>query len=96
MGSVIGGMVTVLVTIYEEEHTETCSFPRFLRTLIKGFESRLSLGKDEHTLIFFYARGFDPAPRVRSSLRSGRRKAEVHRTSCAPSVALGYKNRKSI
>ncbi len=57
---------------------------------------RLSLGKDEHTLIFFYARGFDPAPRVRSPLRSGRRKAEVHRTSCAPSVALGYKNRKSI
>ena len=36
-------MVTVLVTQDGERHTETRSFPGFLRTLIKGFESRLSL-----------------------------------------------------
>ena len=36
-------MVTVLVTQDGERHTETRSFPGFLRFLIKGFESRLSL-----------------------------------------------------
>ena len=36
-------MVTVLVTQDGERHTETRSFPGFLRILIKGFESRLSL-----------------------------------------------------